>query len=728
MKSCFYLGSVALLALSAPVAAQETGAANAADAETAVDDTTDDSSNPGIIVTATRSAKAIDKIPGAVAVISTKEVGQQFQVVDDPGATLAATIPGFSPSRQKLSSAGESIRGRNALILLDGIPQGNPLRDGRREGYFLDSELIQRIEVVSGASALYGLGATGGIVNYITKEAEEGTHHQVSVRAASQFKKDNIDWKAGYLLTHKSGGFDVVAYGGYNKRGMLYDAKGNRLGVTPSVGDTMDSHSTNLFLKLGYSFGDQRIEATVNRFRLFGEGDYIPILGNAAANIPTSSQRGTYPAGIVPFNKILTSNLTYSNENVFGGDLLVQLFTHSSDVLFGADTATAFQDRNIAPVGTLYDQGLLFDRKQGGKLTWVRPDAFFTGLEVTLGADQLFDKTYQNMILTDRVWLTPLKYRSTAPFMQIEFDRGPFTIRGGLRYEMGNLKVDDYVTLGYYGRQTNNWQGVPVAGGERSFSKLVKNVGAVWRFADGWSVFAAYSEGFGLPDVGILLRSVTALNQDVDSLVSLKPIVTSSKDVGLNLRKPLGSFGISAYESYSKLGSTLRVGSDGLGQVVCVPTRVRGFEATAELKPVRGLTLYSTLALTDSATAADVGQPLDLELGGRAQGPNKVTGAIDYTFSPGTSVRLQGVHYFDRDINIGRGNALEEHFNGFTTFDLTATLKTSAGTLGFGVENLLNKYYITYYSQSIRTSASDANKQYMAGRGRTASISFTTNF
>ena len=100
---------------------------------------------------------------------------------------------------------------------------------------------------------------------------------------------------------------------------------------------------------------------------------------------------------------------------------------------------------------------------------------------------------------------------------------------------------------------------------------------------------SAYSEGFGLPDVGILLRSVTTLGQEVNKLVSLEPVVTSSKDIGLNLRRNWGSLGVSAYESYSSLGSTLRIGSDGLGQVVRVPTRVRGIEGTAEVRPYRRL-------------------------------------------------------------------------------------------------------------------------------------------
>ena len=98
-----------------------------------------------VIVTATRSGKALDKIPGAVAVISRQDIDTQSLVSEDPSALLAAQVPGYAPSRQKLSSFGEGLRGRNALLLLDGIPQTNPLRYGGREGYFADALIIDRI-------------------------------------------------------------------------------------------------------------------------------------------------------------------------------------------------------------------------------------------------------------------------------------------------------------------------------------------------------------------------------------------------------------------------------------------------------------------------------------------------------------------------------------------------------------------------------------------------------
>jgi iron complex outermembrane receptor protein len=63
-----------------------------------------------VVVTATRSSKSVDKIPGAVTVISQRELEAQYLLADDPSAALATYIPGYAPSRQKMSSTGESLR------------------------------------------------------------------------------------------------------------------------------------------------------------------------------------------------------------------------------------------------------------------------------------------------------------------------------------------------------------------------------------------------------------------------------------------------------------------------------------------------------------------------------------------------------------------------------------------------------------------------------------------
>src|SRR3546814_2548204 len=72
-----------------------------------------------------------------------------------------------------MTSTGESLRGRTPLYMVDGIPQSTPLRDGKRSGFTVDPAFVERVEVIYGANAIQGVGATGGVINYVTTTAPE---------------------------------------------------------------------------------------------------------------------------------------------------------------------------------------------------------------------------------------------------------------------------------------------------------------------------------------------------------------------------------------------------------------------------------------------------------------------------------------------------------------------------------------------------------------------------
>jgi len=674
-----------------------------------------------VVVTATRNSKSVDKIPGAVSVISQRELEAQYLLADDPSAALATYIPGYAPSRQKMSSTGESLRGRNTLILLDGVPQTNPLRGGMREGYVADTAIIERVEVINGASAMQGMGATGGIVNYITKSPKaEGTTQSVNVRLSSQLRHDSLDWKTGYTLQHKSGDFDLLAFGSIQQRGLGYDGKGRPLGIESVQGDTMDSEGTDLFFKIGKNFGDQRLQLTVNRFRMEGDGDYKPVNANFATGTPTSSTPGT-PPGAPPRNKVETSSLEYRHNALLGGSFNVQLFKQDFASLYGATNTSTFQDVAIAPKGTLYDQSEVVADKYGAKMTYVRPDTLVKGLEFTAGLDYLRDRTKQWLAGTGRTWVPTLDFTSLAPFTQLEYEIGPLTVRGGVRHEDAKLNVDTYTTLAAYGSRL-------VQGGERSFTKNVKNIGAVWRFNQNWSAFVSSAEGFGLPDVGLVLRAVNKPGQSVDQLFDMQPVITRNNEIGVNWRGAMGSLGASVYDSRSKLGTALRVNAAGIGQLDRVPTTVRGWEVSGELRATKTLSAFGSFARTMGKTATAAGAPMDVELGARSQGPGKLVAGTNWQFMPKATMRLQATTLFDRDINIGRTvgtTNLEEHFNGYTLVDLAGSYDSPWGKLGVGIENLADRQYIGYYPQSV--SYKDPVSHF-AGRGRTLSVSLTRSF
>ncbi len=102
---------------------------------------------------------------------------------------VATLVPSFSPTRQKLSGAGETLRGRSPLYAINSIPQSTPLRDGSRDGFTIDPFFVDRVELIYGSNALQGIGGTGGIVNQVTVGApkKEG----FSGRALVQGTADN---------------------------------------------------------------------------------------------------------------------------------------------------------------------------------------------------------------------------------------------------------------------------------------------------------------------------------------------------------------------------------------------------------------------------------------------------------------------------------------------------------------------------------------------------------
>ncbi len=134
-----------------------------------------------MVITSSRMEKPLSAIPNTVTVIDQEQLKQQLATTRDLSTILGNLAPSFSPSRQKMTNTGETLRGRTPLIMIDGVPQSNPLRSGGRSGQTIDPMMIERIEIIHGANAMHGLGAQGGIINYITKKPSGDNESRVSL-------------------------------------------------------------------------------------------------------------------------------------------------------------------------------------------------------------------------------------------------------------------------------------------------------------------------------------------------------------------------------------------------------------------------------------------------------------------------------------------------------------------------------------------------------------------
>ena len=157
-----------------------------------------------IIVTATRTETPITALPNTITILDQTAIEQQIGVSDDLASVLENNVPGYGPSLGKLVGRGESFRGRNPLYMIDGVPQHNALRDGQRDGHTIDLDFIERIEVIHGSNAIQGIGATGGVINLVTKNPSstgEWTHDlRLSTSFHDSFDGDSNANKVTYLL------------------------------------------------------------------------------------------------------------------------------------------------------------------------------------------------------------------------------------------------------------------------------------------------------------------------------------------------------------------------------------------------------------------------------------------------------------------------------------------------------------------------------------------------
>ena len=85
-----------------------------------------------IVITATRSAQSIAEIAGTVQSIEQKQIEQQAAAGRKLADILAQLVPSLSPSSGTTTNYGQTMRGRQVLILIDGVAQTGS-RDAARQ-------------------------------------------------------------------------------------------------------------------------------------------------------------------------------------------------------------------------------------------------------------------------------------------------------------------------------------------------------------------------------------------------------------------------------------------------------------------------------------------------------------------------------------------------------------------------------------------------------------------
>ncbi|HEY9877282.1 MAG TPA: TonB-dependent receptor [Leptolyngbyaceae cyanobacterium] len=674
-----------------------------------------------IVVSATRTEEAITDVPRSATVIDREQIEQQTQVSQGLGDVLGQLVPGIVPSTGSASQFGQSLRGRNILVLIDGVPQTTN-RNAFRDLQTIDPSAIERVEVIQGPTALYGDGATGGVINIITRApANEPMVLRTRLGVTTDF--DNVsDSLGGTVEQYLGGRVDDTDYAftvSYDYAGGFFDALGNRIPPDPNgQGGLSDTGNFNFLGKIGVDITQaQRLQLTVNHYNAVQTTDFT--VDPSIQTIP-GRQRSQALAGLdletPQTNNNTFLSLNYSHTDVLGGDLAGQLYYRDYLTRF-----FPFDGRTSASLGNSIFQSQVDSVEWGGRLQFDTPLASNSDLRLLWGADYNNERTSQPVFIFDpaafdasrgltyrrigeRTWVPPLAQESLGLFAQLNWEISKsFTLLGGVRHERVGLSVDDFTTLA----------GNAVRGGDLTYDATLFNLGGVVDLTENLNLFANFAQGFSLSDVGLALRNAPA----GFSVTRLRPEAqrVNHYEVGLRGIWPSIQASLAGFYNTSTLGTTFTAP----GEILRAPERVYGVEAAVDAQIGEAWALGGTLSWSEGQidrTNTGNYTPLD----GFRIAPIKLTAYVEHQTTPGWSNRLQALYSGSRDVFVNDAVFGQRAVGSYFTVDYLSNVEVGPGTLEIGIANLLNTDYFPVVSQLQTSELSNA-----AGRGRYLRIGYS---
>lgn len=682
---------------------------------------------PPVVVTATRSEESLTYVPGSVTVIEAEDIQQQREASQSLSDVLAKMVPGLGPSSQTRTNTAQTLRGRDILVLLDGVPL-NTTRDGSRDLFNIDPSAIERIEVVRGSTPIYGNGATGGIIHIFTKKQGKG-EVQWRTRVQSDFSMthfaDSIHPRVEQGVMGQAGKFDFNFSISADRTAGFFDAEGDRIPPEPSQGDLSDTRTFNLFGKIGSDLDEnQRLQFTLNYLNAEQNTDYV---SDPAVNaFPLRSVKAKPQHGLFlqdqPATRNLVANLDYIHKNLLGSYLRSQIYFRDYFTSFFPFDGRPFSAwNNIA-------QTRIESYTLGGRLSLETPLSLLDLVDMTLlwGTDYRREDTKQpvstfdgttfdnsggkQFVKTgDRTFVPPIAHHTVGVFGQVEWPvLDQLLVRTGLRFEYIKADVESFTTLG----QSNFIQG-----GSVDYSATVFNAGLVYIPVDPIELFFNFSQGFSLPDIGLRLRGAAAGFQVTES--NLQPLKVDNYEAGIRGSYRGFNGGVSVFYTESDLGVT----SGGFNlTIIRAPERTYGVEADAVYRFNQQWRLGGTFTWIEGENDAD--QDGDYTaLNSLRIPPVKITGFLEYNPFDWLRTRLQTLYFGSRtrafEDGVGFGGRV---VNEYMVADLLVQADIGPGTLQVGVENLFNNQYFPLFSQQLRNGQ---NTSHLAARGATMSVSYS---
>ncbi len=646
---------------------------------------------------------------------------------------LAKVVPGLSDSSRTITDYGQTLRGRNALILVDGVPM-NLTRDTSRGLSSIDPQSITGIEVIRGSNAIYGSGAAGGTISITTKAAggEPAAKTVVSLQTPlTSLRSNALSGDIHQYFSGSQNNFDYALDFGYQRIGSPYDASGDRIAPEPSQGDLFDADTYSIGAKLGYHIDDnQYLQFAANYYNAEQDSDYAS--DPSVAKLPV----GSVPAKAIKGLKLKDQNknenqiynLSYNNKDLFGNKVDAQIYYRDFFTRFAP-----FDARKVSTRGGQIDQVYQENNVLGSRLTVNTPLEFLGDTSIVWGGDFSREKsempldTFDSKIYDQSgglefvktgklIYLPELTTQSIGGFAQLKHNfNDQWSSEVGARYEDSYAKIDSFVPLS----QLGNPKPYTVQGGKVKADAWLYNANVTFSPTDEHSIYASFNQGFQLPDVGIVIRNATAGFNLASSF--LEPVKVDNYELGWNGHFNHFSSSLAVFHSTSDLGGVQSF-NNGL-TLTRTKEKVTGVEATLDYLNDAKIWGAGGSATWMQGRETPQNSTKEQDMTGYRIPPLKVTGYISYSPTDTWTNRIQATYFSSEDYRLNGINSFGRYeVKSYTTADLLSRFALNKkDTVTIGLENMFNRKYYSLYSQLLRNNN---NTSHLLANGMTLKVSY----
>jgi len=688
-----------------------------------------------VVVESSRRGQMLEDMARSARVLTREDLEVLLQQTTSVQEILGKAVPGFAPPVTEGSAGSLTLRGRDPLFLIDGVPLASNTNFSRFLDKF-DPLTIDRVEVVYGPTALYGSGATGGVIQFFTQNPSDepmafNVFAQTRAFAAEEnaFDDDGLTYKlAGSVNGAVTDWLSIYGLLSYERTGGNYRAEGDLLTGRSSFVEDMTFFGkaraelgrgqslTGTWSQTSLDFQDRSFELTE-----VDAGDGTVIAGEVDFPFVYADE---------PRNEFVYASLNYLNEALAGGALsLLGYYSESEFLNPGSDIRAALQT-NGGPFPSTWPGLFQTGRNTeefGFRAQYSRD--WSDRLNVAVGADyndaesdslmpisstEGFDETgfFDAAIEADQT--PPFDLVSYGAFLEGSFDvTNRLTLSGGLRWDQFEYDVGEYDVVFTFAPGIR-------PGGSAEADGVSVNIGATYVLNDSITLFTNYSEGFATPSLGFVFNNVPPGTSVADSNL-IEPVFTESIEVGFRGEIGTVSYAFGAYSSESEFSTTVSVDpATGLANRTRAPVEIIGFEASTLWRPTEAFSLEANLTYVDGEVDR-TGDGDFVALSTQDNPPPKLSLVPTYTFNERQSVFGQVLYVGSRDDAFDVGIDANP-VDAYTLVDAGFRQSIGSGLLSVQVTNLLNEDYVPAGEISFIPG------RIRSGLGRTISLSYDYRF